>query len=108
MKFIPLFLTCAALLYSNNVFANNQVNQMIDTCKDAISQQAQLTDARYNVKRIKTRVSNREFKFTVSADNSSVTKATCKVKRNGVVLALSVNGQTLPIAATQQSQAPQS
>ena len=108
MKIIPLAIAVGTLTTAGVSNAATSVNDSINACKSAISEHAGLEQARYKVKKIKTRVSNRELRFRISANGQGITKATCKVRSNGEVLALSLNGESQPIAQARASTTPQS
>lgn len=104
MNYAPILASALLLVGSTSAWATS-VNKSIDACKAAIGEQTQLSDPRFNVQKIKTRASNREVNFVVSSGEHK-TKAKCKVKKNGVVLALTVDGQSQPVAAADSKGAP--
>jgi len=112
MRLIPSALAVAivaAATFTGSVAHADAYTASFNGCESAISDRLGLatTPANYNVQKVKSKARYRDISYTVSASDSASAvqgvKASCRVKKNGEVLALEFDNSTLPntVANTQ-------
>lgn len=93
--------TATATLLAGTASADSYSNS-ISACEDAIGERLGIdtVNARYNVKKIKSRGRFQDIKFSVSVFDKShpvqSVKAKCRAKANGEIVAVEFDSKSLP------------